>query len=191
MDFLDNLTRKLNQVSQDAVSQTKVFAETTRINAKISDEERQLDAMFAQLGRNYFEANKDNPNAAFAETINNIKDSMLRIENYKVDIRRAKGVINCPQCGAEVSTNTQFCSYCGGKLPVTEFLNGTAAGFTAGVEGLGENIQNNGVYSSPNTNGTSLNYNTNLPTYDITAFNTESNTSQPIGGNSVSLEKKD
>ena len=54
MAFLDDLSRKLTQVGQEAASQTRVFAETTRINAKISDEERQLDALFAQLGRNFF-----------------------------------------------------------------------------------------------------------------------------------------
>ena len=96
MAFLDDLSRKLTQVGQEAASQTKVFAETTRINAKISDEERQLNAMFMQLGRNYFDANKDDPTAAFADTINNIKDAIHRIEVYRGDIRRARGMVTCP-----------------------------------------------------------------------------------------------
>lgn len=194
MAFLDDLSRKLTQVGQEAASQTKVFAETTRINAKISDEERQLDAMFLQLGRNFFEANKDNPNAAFAESINNIKDALHRIDMYKSDIRRARGVVTCPQCGAEVSINVQFCSYCGSRMPQPDFLPGDAAqaaAFSGGIEGLGSAVNSNGVYSSPNPDGTSLNYNANLPTYDITSFNMDNGTSAQIGKNSVSLEKKD
>ncbi len=198
MAFLDDLSRKLTQVGQEAASQTKVFAETTRINAKISDEERQLNAMFMQLGRNYFDANKDDPTAAFADTINNIKDAIHRIEVYRGDIRRARGMVTCPNCGSEVSSNVQFCSYCGSKMPVQEFVpNGDmgqgASGFSGGLEGLGNTTMNsNGVYSTPVSDGTSFNYNTNQPPYDISSFNMNNgnDNSAPNSG-SVSLEKKD
>ena len=198
MAFLDDLSRKLTQVGQEAASQTKVFAETTRINAKISDEERQLNAMFMQLGRNYFDANKDDPTAAFADTINNIKDAIHRIEDYRGDIRRARGMVTCPNCGSEVSSNVQFCSYCGSKMPVQEFVpNGDmgqgASGFSGGLEGLGNTTMNsNGVYSTPVSDGTSFNYNTNQPPYDISSFNMNNgnDNSAPNSG-SVSLEKKD
>ena len=197
MAFLDDLSRKLTQVGQEAASQTKMFAETTRINAKISDEERQLNAMFMQLGRNYFDANKDNPTAAFADTINNIRDAIHRIEVYKSDIRRARGMVACPNCGSEVSSNVQFCSYCGSKMPVQEFVPGDtgqgAAGFSGGLEGLGNTTMNsNGVYSTPGSDGTSLDYNTNQPPYDISSFNMNNgnDNSAPNSG-SVSLEKKD
>jgi len=197
MAFLDDLSRKLTQVGQEAASQTRVFAETTRINAKISDEERQLGALFAQLGRNFFEANKDNPNAAFADSINSIKDAMHRIDGYRAEIRRARGMVTCPQCGSEVSSSVQFCSYCGSKMPPPpEYFPGDMsgqAGFSGGLEGLGDtSMHGNGVYSSPNADGTTLNYNSNIPTYDITAMNNvENNTPAPLGSNTVSLEKKD
>ena len=55
MAFLDDLSKKLTMVGQEAASQTKAFAETTRINAKISDEERQINAYYTQLGRIYFD----------------------------------------------------------------------------------------------------------------------------------------
>lgn len=201
MAFLDDLSRKLTMVGQEAASQTKAFAETARINAKISDEERQINALFSQLGRNYFESNKDNPNAEQIDLINNIKDAMHRIEVYRGDIRRAKGMVNCPQCGAEVASNITFCSYCGVKLPQIEYpSNDGVMGFTGGLEGLGSTVvSKDGIYSTPNSNGTSLNYDygTSVSDYDnIESHNV--NNSTPISNNDndvkktngISLEKK-
>ncbi len=117
MAFFYDLTRKLSMVGQEAASQTKVFAEKTRINAKISDEERQINSFFQIIGKNYFEANKDNPNAEYKDQILSIKDAYIRIEGLREQLRTVTGVRICPQCGAEVSNGSLFCNACGTKMP--------------------------------------------------------------------------
>lgn len=117
MAFFDDLTRKLTMVGQEAASQTKIFAEKTRINSKISDEERQLNSIYQLLGKTYYEANKDNPNADYGDLLLSIKDAYTRIEALREQLRTVTGMRNCPQCGGEVANNSLFCNACGAKMP--------------------------------------------------------------------------
>ncbi len=175
MAFLDDLSRKLTMVGQEAANQTKAFAEGARINARISDEERQINAFMFQLGKEYFEANKDNPNDPYINIINNIKDAYHRIDVYKEDVRRAKGMRACPNCGRDVAMNALFCSACGSQIPAaplsdysrkcsvcgadipdgSSFCSKCGAqaavnviGVSGGVEGLGS-VSQDGAYSTP------------------------------------------
>jgi len=189
MAFLDNLSKKLNMVSQEVASQTTAFAEQTRINAKISDEERQISAYFTQLGKAYFDDHKNDPNPEYSNIITDIKDAMHRIDIYKADIRRAKGLVKCPQCGADVSVNVPYCSYCGGQLPKQEYTD--SADSKGGIDGLGDSVLNHdGSYATPNNDGTALNYESSTTLFDLNSLDIEKTNLTP-NSNAVSLEKKD
>ncbi len=187
MAFLDDLSKKLNMVSQEVASQTTAFAEQTRINAKISDEERQISAYFTQLGKTYFDDHKDDPISKYIDTINNIKDAMHRIEVYKADIRRAKGMVKCPNCGADVSKSVPYCSYCGSPLPKEACSEST--GFKGGISGLGDTVVNHdGSFSTPETNGTTLNYDSSTSSFDLSSLDIDKSSLNNNGG-SVTLDK--
>ncbi len=120
MAFLDDLSRRLTMMGQEAATQTKMFAESTRINSKITDEEKQINNYFVQLGKQYFELNKDNPDANGADIINNIKDAQARIGFLKDDLKKVKGMKSCSQCGGDVPLHATFCNFCGAKVPAAE-----------------------------------------------------------------------
>lgn len=120
MAFLDDLRKSISMAGQEAASQTRMFAETARINSKISDEEKQMNSLFLQLGRSYYEANKNNPEADRFDIISSINDAQTRIGFYRDEIRKVKGLKTCPQCGGEVPLNSLFCSFCGSKVPEAE-----------------------------------------------------------------------
>lgn len=120
MAFFNEIGKKLTQVGQETAQQAKIFAETTRINSHISDEEKQIDNLFIQIGKNYFEANRNNAAAPYADMMVSIIDAQARIEQYKEQIRKIRGVSNCPSCGAEVANGAAFCNACGTKMPVAQ-----------------------------------------------------------------------
>ena len=118
LDFLNGLSKKLTQVGQEAAAQTKIFTETAKINGIISDEEKQINNLYLQIGKLYFEANKNNATAEYNDLMTGIKDALVRVEKYKEQIRNVKGVRTCSNCGAEVANNAVFCNSCGTQLPV-------------------------------------------------------------------------
>lgn len=117
MSFFDDFGKKLSKVGQEAAAQTKIFAETAKINAKIAEEEKQINNLYLQIGKSFFEANNENPSAEYADLMIGIKDAQARISQYKEQIGTIKGVRNCPSCGAEVTNGSAFCNSCGAKMP--------------------------------------------------------------------------
>ncbi len=120
MGFFDDFGKKMSQVGQNAAQQTKIIAETAKLNSRISDEEKQINNLYIQIGKNYFEANKDNDSAEYKELMVGITDAQARIAQYQEQIRVVKGIRNCPNCGAEVPNNSAFCNSCGAKMPAQE-----------------------------------------------------------------------
>lgn len=45
-----------------------------------------------------------------------IADSKASVMQYKEQLCALKGTIGCPNCGAEISSNSMFCSACGAKI---------------------------------------------------------------------------
>ena len=130
LDFLNGIGKKLTQVGQEAATQTKIFTETAKINGIISDEEKQINNLYLQIGKSYFEANKDNPTAEYGELMTGIKDALVRVDKYKEQIRNVKGVRTCSNCGAEVANNAVFCNSCGTQLPVAAPVETAQTGST-------------------------------------------------------------
>lgn len=132
MGFFDDFGKKISQVGQGAAQQTKIFAETTKLNSHISDEEKQINNLYIQIGKNYFEAHKNNDSDEYKDLMVGITDAQARIAQYQEQIRTIKGIRNCPNCGAEVPNNSAFCNSCGTKMPAKE--TAPAAGVQASAK---------------------------------------------------------
>ena len=59
MAFFDNIGRTLSEKGQIAVKKTKDFAEVTKINSLISDEERSINNNYVQIGKLYVSKHSD------------------------------------------------------------------------------------------------------------------------------------
>ena len=123
MSFFNELGKKLSQAGQDAAQQTKMFAETTKISSYISDEEKRIDDLYKQIGKSYFEANRNNGSDIYAAQIAEIVNSQNKILEYQQQIRDIKGIKNCPNCGAELNKNSGFCSSCGYNVTAAASVN--------------------------------------------------------------------
>ena len=130
MAFFDSLKKKTEDIMDKGTDKAKEMAEITKLNRNISAEEKQIQAAYVELGKGYFEREKDNFDAIDKEIINKIKVSMVAIEEMKSQIAQLKAKENtttvqqeaqaempaCPKCNQVVEASTKFCPECGEKL---------------------------------------------------------------------------
>lgn len=113
--FFDELGKKITQTGQDAVKKTKDMAEIAKLNNSISSEHGRVHTLMYELGKAYFEANRDDETSPYAEQMKLIKQSFAKIHEYNNEVKKLKGVRQCEQCGAEISASAIFCTLCGAK----------------------------------------------------------------------------
>ena len=141
MAFFDELAKKIGDVADMAVDKAKDLTEVGRLNMAISSEEKQVQGLYAEIGKAIFEHDKENAQSPYAEQCVKIQAALDRIETLKVQLadvkengynepidiepREAKeGTVEeaqpagktCPFCGKAVAEDSVFCSACGEKL---------------------------------------------------------------------------
>lgn len=114
--FLGGIGKRLSDAGQGVAKHTKNFTEVTRLNGAIAGQERQAAELLRELGRMCYDRNRDNPDCAYAEVVEKIRVVYAQIAQYKTQIQQIKGIRVCPECGAEVTPESEFCSGCGARL---------------------------------------------------------------------------
>lgn len=120
MAFLDDLGRKLSHAGQTAVQKTKDMTDIARLNGLVADEEKKVNNNYYQIGKLYVAMHQTDFEADFEGMIQAIRESEVKIREYKQQIQNIKGVVRCEKCGAEVASNVAFCSSCGSPMPKQE-----------------------------------------------------------------------
>lgn len=134
MAFFDEIGKKVTEVGQKTVQKSLEFTEISKLNMMISDEEKNLSALYGEIGKLYLKLHKDDYEDAFAEVMKSVNTTEKKIHSYKNQIVELKGVQRCEKCGAALPQNAAFCSsggtpasrqtqsktsickYCGAKL---------------------------------------------------------------------------
>lgn len=91
MAFLENLGKKIGSVAETAADKANEFAEITKLNSSISSEQKQMDALFIEIGKLIFEREKDDPNSFVADQCRKVLISQNNIAELKEKIERIKG----------------------------------------------------------------------------------------------------
>lgn len=120
MDLLNNFGKKITQSSQDAMKKAKDFAEVTKLNGLISDEERIMNGLYMQIGIKYFEIYSGTMDDNFIQLCSCIKECQKKISSYEKEVQKIKNIRLCPECGQECNITNAFCSVCGTKLAEVE-----------------------------------------------------------------------
>jgi hypothetical protein len=90
MAFFNDLGKKIGSAAQGAAEKAKDLAEIARLNSEVSSQEKLIAQAYIEIGKKYFEAEKDNPDSPIAEQCGRITGSMLAIEELKVKIAAVK-----------------------------------------------------------------------------------------------------
>lgn len=123
--MFEKFVETLNQTGKAVGEKTKQGTDVVKANIKISGEERAINDLFLEIGKTYYENNKDNPCCdTMKELFDKVSEKQATIESLKEQVRRIKGVNICQSCGAEVDADNDFCGKCGAKIvkpePVSE-----------------------------------------------------------------------
>lgn len=116
MAIFDEIGRKITNAGQGVAQSTKNFADITKLNGMISETEKKIGSLYSQLGQTFFEANKTAPAEPYSGMFSEISKQIENVSTYKDQIKKIKGVIDCPNCGAEVPYGSSFCNTCGMKI---------------------------------------------------------------------------
>lgn len=133
MDFFENLGSKINKVGSDASQKVKSLSAITNLKMENSKLEKSMDEMLINLGQQYFNKFSDDPSAEFADIMETVKSCKAKIDANLAEIIRLNGNVICPVCSAEVSSSSQFCPNCGGKIPASEASGRTCPACGAAV----------------------------------------------------------
>lgn len=116
MSFFDNLGQKLNDVGQTTIKKTKDLADTAKMNLEISEEERKISNAREQIGKWYAAKYRMQADPEIQNWIDAIFASEAKIKACRDNLGQIKGETTCPQCGASIAADAQFCPNCGQKI---------------------------------------------------------------------------
>jgi flagellar hook-length control protein FliK len=128
MSFLNDLGKKIGGAAEVAADKAKDLAEITKINYDISAVQKQMECDYAEIGKQVFALEKDDPESPVAELCAKIVNAQQTIDSLSARIAQIKaegpqaaapasapasGKRFCPACGAEAVGDAKFCQSCG------------------------------------------------------------------------------
>lgn len=122
MAFFNDLGKTLTQAGQATAQKTKEVADITKVNAKIMDTRGKLDKAYAEVGKKYIELHPENDEEGMKEAVCEVYALEDRLTAFENELRKMKGNVQCPKCGALCDANATFCASCGAELTVSEVV---------------------------------------------------------------------
>lgn len=120
MGFLDDISKKITQTSQNIISKANEVADVSKLNSQIAEEEKSINQNLQKLGMAYYQKYGSAPHEGMESICGAIAASNDRIADLKKQILAAKKIVTCPKCGAECESSLSFCPSCGTALPKQE-----------------------------------------------------------------------
>lgn len=112
MAFMEHLSSK----SKDFTQKAKDMTEQTKIKNLTKSEQEKIESLYTALGKLYYENETEQLKEPYADIVKTIRISMSKIDEYQSKIEGIKNKYICPNCGAAVTSTTQFCKHCGTKI---------------------------------------------------------------------------
>ncbi len=96
-------------------------AAISNVERNISDVQNALKEAYIELGKKYYESNKDNVSAEFASQASKIKELIGKEELWQQYSLSIDGKVKCESCGAIITSDSLFCNKCGGSIKPRDF----------------------------------------------------------------------
>lgn len=122
MAFIDEFKRNAAEMADKAKKKTNEITSIAKINLNIKSCEAKLAAVYEEIGRLFYTAEREGVDntAAIATCIMKADKYNSDIQNAKKELAKLRNVKNCCQCGSEIDINFAFCNFCGAKQEMPE-----------------------------------------------------------------------
>ena len=122
MSFFDEMKESLVSAGKDVSQKAKEVSGVAKLKLDVKSKEDYVEKQYAELGRTYFDAHRDDEENAENEQFKVIKEALAEIERMKTEILNLQGAAECPNCGAKTQiTVSGKCEYCGSVLTTGEY----------------------------------------------------------------------
>ena len=120
--FMDGLGEKISKTAKELSGHAETIYETQKLRSKISNENRAVDKLLADLGnilyKQYIAGEELDDNQRII--CEQIDQHMQNIEKISEDLANMQGKKVCPVCQQKVAKNAAFCPNCGTACPVAD-----------------------------------------------------------------------
>ena len=116
MSFFDEMKESLVSAGKDVSQKAKEVSGVAKLKLDVKSKEDYVEKQYAELGRTYFDAHRDDEENAENEQFKVIKEALAEIERMKTEILNLQGAAECPNCGAVVEQKWQSRSILQAKL---------------------------------------------------------------------------
>jgi RNA polymerase subunit RPABC4/transcription elongation factor Spt4 len=146
MDIFTKIGNKVSSVASSASTKVKDIADTTSINRQIAADEGRMNTLFSEIGKIYYNKNKNNPTEEFQAAFNEIAALEEKIANEKAQLQALKKTKTCTNCGGEIPMGAAFCANCGTKAPEDPVAPAPAAPQTKACTNCGTEMPASAVF---------------------------------------------
>lgn len=90
--FFDKVGAAISSTANDLSDKAKEMSEITALKGQIRSQEKLIENMYLEIGRNYYESHKDNMEDEYAAQMQNITTAKQAVERLQddIDIIKAK-----------------------------------------------------------------------------------------------------
>lgn len=108
------------EVADKAKKKTTEITNLAKINLNIKSNEAKLAAVYEEIGRLFYNAERqgEDNTAEIAESIIKADQLVADIAEGKKELAKLRNVRVCTECGAEIDISFAFCNFCGAKQEV-------------------------------------------------------------------------
>ncbi len=116
MDFFNRIGDTIASATQEVSEKAKDLTGVAKLQYEMRTKEDFLDKKYLEIGKMFYDANKDVFPEEYTELFDEVEATKARIEQLKEEIAEKKGSKTCPKCGAIIGNTAAFCSECGAKI---------------------------------------------------------------------------
>lgn len=117
IDF-EKIKSDIVAAGKDVGAKAKEVSNTAKIKLDIRTKEEFLQNQYAELGKAYYEAHKDDEDTTERENLNSIREALEELEALKNELLDVQGAVVCPNCGEKQVNADNYCKNCGAQLHV-------------------------------------------------------------------------